>query len=287
MMQPRMMNAAFELQWHALDPERRLGLPGSRFTRVNPWLSALLGTLVAILFYVALLAAPDSTAAIMFTQRGWTPYAIVLLTAWSGVILWFKWRKLQVQRRALAIQVIPADPSFVISPFNVQDVIGSVHQLVDEPRQFSLFHRILIALGNLRNLGRVSDVDDILRSQAETDESMMDTSYALVRGFVWAIPVLGFIGTVSGLSQSIGGFGGVLSSAQEVSEITQALQGVTAGLSTAFETTLEALVAALVIQLLATLLRKGEEEFLDDCADYCQQHIVNRLRVNVYEAVAE
>ena len=41
----------------------------------------------------------------------------------------------------------------------------------------------------------------------------METSYSVINAFVWAIPVLGFIGTVLGLSQAIGQFGGVLQGA--------------------------------------------------------------------------
>ena len=54
---------------------------------------------------------------------------------------------------------------------------------------------------------------------------------------------------------------------------------MTAGLATAFETTLEALVAALFIQLGITVLRKGEEEFLDDAMDYGLRYVVGRLRI--------
>lgn len=136
-------------------------------------------------------------------------------------------------------------------------------------------------------LGRVSDVDDILRTQGEQDESSMETSYSLIQSFVWAIPVLGFIGTVLGLSDSISAFSGVLSAAEEVSQISSALRGVTAGLATAFETTLVALVAALVIQLLLTMLKKAEEEFLDDCSEYCLRDVVGRLRILPFDTEIE
>lgn len=94
---------------------------------------------------------------------------------------------------------------------------------------------------------------------------------------------MGFIGTVLGLSAAIGGFGDVLGEAEDLSAITSSLTVVTGGLATAFETTLEALVAALAIQMLFTLLHKGEEEFLDECSDYCHRHIVNRLRLLPFE----
>ena len=158
-------------------------------------------------------------------------------------------------------------------------MLGQVYATVDDPRHFILFNRIVVALSNLRNLGRVTDVDTILRSQAEQDESAVETSYSLVQGFVWAIPVLGFIGTVLGLSEAIGQFSGVLGAGSDVEQISGALKGVTAGLATAFETTLQALVAALVLQLMITSLRKAEEEFLDEAMDYCLRFVVGRLRI--------
>ena len=111
----------------------------------------------------------------------------------------------------------------------------------------------------------------------------METSYALVQGFVWAIPVLGFIGTVLGLSMAIGSFTAVLGTGQDVSAITGALGNVTAGLATAFDTTLVALVAALVIQLLMVMTKKSEEEFLDEAMEHGIRNVVGRLRLESSE----
>ena len=116
-----------------------------------------------------------------------------------------------------------------------------------------------------------------------TKNPLSKQAIRLLRGFIWAIPILGFIGTVMGLSQAIGGFGSVLGNTDNMAEITAALQVVTAGLSIAFETTLIALVAALILQMLMTFLKKAEEEFLDACTDYCLRHVVSRLRIMPYE----
>lgn len=145
----------------------------------------------------------------------------------------------------------------------------------------------MLAISNLKNLGRVSDVDDILRSLAERDEAAHQTSFGMLNGFLWAIPVLGFIGTVLGLSQSMGNFGSMLESDQEVSALIASLREITGGLSTAFETTLLALVVALVIQLWQTQQKMREEEFLDECAQYGLREIVGRIRILPYEQQRE
>ena len=267
------------LDWSRRDIEQRFGFPGGRFTRTNNIFTGIIAILLTIAFYAALIPLQGSWFGDMWTKRGPTPYAIAFFSCWSVAILFVKWRKLRFQRRTLQYHVMPDDPAYVLSSATVEPVLARVYATVDDPRNFILFNRIVVALSNLRNLGRVTDVDEILRSQAAQDESTVETSYAMLSGFVWAIPVLGFIGTVLGLSEAIGQFSGVLGAASDVDQISGALKGVTAGLATAFETTLEALVAALFIQLAITALRKNEEEFLDEAMDYGLRYVVGRLRI--------
>lgn len=271
------------LSWVRQDIEQRFGFRGGRFTRVNSWFSLLLGFAATVLFYVVLSLFPSLWLAQSFTKRGPTPYFIAFFSFWSLAILVIKWRKLELQRQVLRYDVVPEAPDFVLSAATADQVSDGMHAVADDTRHFVLFNRIMIALSNLKNLGRVTDVDEILRSQGEADESAMETSYSLIRGFIWAIPVLGFIGTVLGLSEAIGGFSSVLESTTDVANLVDALKIVTGGLATAFETTLQALVAALAIQLLLTVLKRGEEEFLDACSDYCLRRIVNRLRLMPYQ----
>lgn len=266
------------LHWEAKDIERRLGIRAAKYTGTNTLLTLVIGVLLAIAFYVSLVPFTGYHFGQMFYERGVVPYAIVFLTAWSLAILLVKWLKLRVQRDALEVKIIPEGPDFVLTPLTADDILKRIYVIADNPKRFVLLNRITRALSNLRNIGRVSDVDDILRSQAENDENYVESTYTLVRGFIWAIPVLGFIGTVIGLSYAIGGFGAVLTSASEIGELRNALQGVTGGLAVAFETTLIGLVAAVFIQLLLTALRRQEEAFLDECMDYCHSHIVTRLR---------
>lgn len=273
--------AAPLLDWGRNDIEQRLLFPGGRFTKVNGLLSGILAAVLTASFY-GFLCTPSLRGTIIdaiFTQRGPTQYATAFLFFWCLVILAFKWLKLGFQKKALNLKVIPDEVGFVLSTATVDRVLHRIHESVDDPRNFVLFNRLVVALSNLRNLGHVGDVDDILRSQAAQDEAAIDTSYALLQGFVWAIPVLGFIGTVLGLSEAIGQFSNVLGASQDVTQISAALKGVTAGLATAFDTTLVALVAALIVQLLMTIMRKNEEEFLDAAMEYGLKNVVGRLRI--------
>ncbi|MEZ6121553.1 MAG: MotA/TolQ/ExbB proton channel family protein [Planctomycetaceae bacterium] len=268
-----------ELSWARSDIEQLLMFRGSRFTRVNTLLSFLMAVVLTLAFHGVALAARGTLLNAKFIGQGLIPPSIVFLSSWCLAILFLKWRKLALQKRSVKLQVIPDHADFVLSPSNVDRVFDRMLELVDDPRQFMLFNRISVALSNLRNIGRVSDVDEILRSQAENDEAVSESSYVLLNGFLWAIPILGFIGTVLGLSVAIGEFGSVMSSSGSTDALLPALRNVTGGLGIAFDTTLEALVAALLIQMLVTFLRKSEQEFLDDCSEYCTRNIVNKLKL--------
>jgi biopolymer transport protein ExbB/TolQ len=273
------------LSWSRQDIEQRLFFTGGKHTRVNALLTFLLALAATVAFYAILLPFDGTYYADMFTKRSWVQYATVLLSFWSLMILCIKHSKIAFQRRALQYAVAPREADFVLSAANVDTVVDRIYQVVDDPRNFVLYNRIVVALANLRNLGRVGDVGEILKSQAESDEASSETSYALVSGFVWAIPVLGFIGTVLGLSDAIASFGAVLEQSEDMSQIKDSLRNVTSGLSTAFETTLVALVAALAIQLMLTFLKKSEQEFLDACTEYSTNQVVNHLRILPFERV--
>lgn len=279
-----MVSQSHHLSWTKKDIEQRLGFKGGRFTKVNTTLTFILGLFLAVAIYSPItFMFPESAVGHMFLERGFTPYAMTFLFCWSLIIVFVKSRKLKFQRQTTLIQVIPPELDFVLSVTTVDQVIDNIVLAVDDAKKFVLFNRVFTALSNLRNLGNISDVDEMLRSQADLDESSMETSYALIRGFIWAIPVLGFIGTVMGLSVAIGGFGDVLSKTSDPSALADSLKGVTGGLSTAFETTLLALIFALFLQLMTTFLHKNEEEFLDECSEYCQKNIVGKLRIMPFE----
>ena len=269
-----------QLSFSKSDIEKKILFPAGSFTSPGPLLAPLLAVVLAIIFFFILSMFPSSRFNSMLTQRGVVPYCIVFLTCWSLMILLIKYTKLNLQKKALSLHILPTDdPGFILTPTSAERVLEKLYKSVDDPKHFLLTRRIYVALANLRNMGNISDVDKVLGTQADNDDATVDTSYTILRGFVWAIPVLGFIGTVLGLSVALGSFGDVLSNAGEMSELKTALQSVTGGLSTAFETTLEGLVSALCIQMLMTGMQRKEEQFLDACRDYCQRNIVGRLRL--------
>jgi biopolymer transport protein ExbB/TolQ len=275
--------------WSKMDLEKRLGFRAGRFTSVNPVLSILVATFLTgafygLLFILSTQAKSDlaETLTLPFLRAGNLPTVVpvVFIFFLSLVMLFIKGRKVVLQEKAFEWAVVPAQPDFVLVEASAQAVLDRIHAVIDQPKQFILLNRIERALSNLRHLGQVSEVSSVLRGQAEDDENAVASSFTLLQGLVWAMPVLGFIGTVQGLSSAVGGFGKVLQTAGDLTSIKGALTNVSSGLATAFETTLVALVASLIIQLCITLRQRQELGLLDECSEYCQGNVISKLRMD-------
>jgi len=267
------------------DIECMIGFPSGRYTVASAplWLGvAAVMTILVALFLV--IVAPDGYLLLMM-NRCWTNWAVVFFSWWCLGILLAKWIKTSIQLRALrAVDIVPRRGDFILSPGTSGDVLRRIKAVAERPKDFLLFRRIDMALSNLGNIGEVRDVGAVLESQADSDGSSVDSSYTVIRSLIWTIPILGFIGTVVGLSQAIGSFTDVLTqTGSDAGSIKSKLGPVVGGLATAFETTLVALVAAVIIQLLSTWVYKREEALLDGITDFTTENVLSRLKLTDWQ----
>ena len=294
--------AIVSLSWRDQDIENRWGLfKGGRFTNVNKIFSFVLALAASALFLWLMSMLDRSQLSFrrlgtIFVRPG-NLYATGPATVcffWGVMVALLKIPKLNLQRKALDLAAVPQNRDFVLNEATAKTVLERMHRLVDDTGNFILLNRIDRALSNLHNIGGVGDVSAILKAQADHDENVVASSYAMIHAMIWSIPVLGFIGTVLGLSMAINRFTsvisvsqGAISAAEEMNRMKDHLKAVTAGLSTAFETTLVGLGFALILHLLADLVQQRETQFLDECDDYCQAHVVSKLRTRSKEGNAQ
>ncbi len=276
--------AAPALRHARIDPESRFGLPSGRATTPSGATVFLLSVAACGGVYGAasfLRGEPWGAMAWEYlTGFGRIPIPIAFLSCWCLAFLVVKSLKIRAQRTAMRLAFVPDDPAFVLNSTTADAVIDAIDGSVDDPMRFVYLARCRAVLRMMRNFGRVSDVDELLASRGDQDESSMDSGYTVLRGFIWAIPVLGFIGTVIGLTQAMGRFGAALKSAgSDVGEITAKLTDVLGGLDTAFVTTAEALIAVIVIYLFQTFVRRADEALYDDVRVACSNAIVARVRI--------
>ena len=110
-----------------------------------------------------------------------------------------------------------------------------------------------------------SDIDETFGIK---EREQMRGSFTLSRFMVWAIPILGFIGTVWGISNGIAHFSDAMTSTSSVTDVSAMLKEnlplVTNSLATAFDTTLLALLLSIPLMMFMLSLEKSEEAYLID-----------------------
>jgi biopolymer transport protein ExbB/TolQ len=121
------------------------------------------------------------------------------------------------------------------------------------------------------------EVASMMNMQSEIDAGKISGSYTLVKVFLWAIPIMGFIGTVLGISTAIAGLAGGMSGTVEMTALMDQLTTVTVGLGVAFDTTLVALCMSIVLSFPVNALQKAEEDLLAEVDRYCLENLLKRL----------
>jgi biopolymer transport protein ExbB/TolQ len=112
-------------------------------------------------------------------------------------------------------------------------------------------------------------LDDHVRVSADNDAMALDSSYSFIRFMIWAIPILGFLGTVLGITEAIAGV--------SPEQLENELSAVTGGLATAFDTTGLALMLTMVIMFLTFLVERLEQRVLQEVDGYIDEHLFHRF----------
>jgi DNA-directed RNA polymerase subunit RPC12/RpoP len=239
--------------------------------------SIALGVAMAAGFYVLVLPFGGTHFGALFLRRGWVPFVEVILMGWAVGILVLKWRKLRHQRAAMLLDVLPSGLGEEIAEGNVDRFIDHVKRIPPHLRDSIMVNRIRRALEHFRVRRSNPEVASMLAAQSEIDASAVHSSYTMIRVLIWSIPILGFIGTVLGISDAVAGFSESLDQAQDIEVLKASLNDVTAGLAVAFDTTLVALCMSVLASFPAHSIQKSEEDLLNWVDEYCGENLLKRL----------
>ena len=233
---------------------------------------AAIGVLVMLPFSLAGLYIGD-----LFWARGWVPFVLVFFLGWSVAILFLKSKKIKRQKESMLFDLLPNELSDEINADSLNKFVQHIYELPVEPGESFLINRVMRGLEHFGVRMSNPEVAEILSSQSEIDANAVQSSYTLLHTFIWAIPILGFIGTVMGISAAVGGFSGGMEGAEDISVLKESLNSVTGGLAMAFDTTLVALVMSMLVMFPASSMQKAEEDLLNSVDEYCNENLLKRL----------
>ena len=138
------------------------------------------------------------------------------------------------------------------------NLIAQLDSLPPRARQSFLAKRLYNALEFVRRKGTTIGLDGELKYLSEMDEIRQHHSYSLSRIIIWTTPMLGFLGTVIGITQALGD----LNPQELATNVQTAMQGLLAGLYVAFDTTTLALGLSITLMLVQFMLDRVETELI-------------------------
>ncbi|HZT80772.1 MAG TPA: MotA/TolQ/ExbB proton channel family protein [Gemmataceae bacterium] len=189
--------------------------------------------------------------------------------AWAAFILLGRYLEVRRQRRAFGLGLLPTDAGARILPEDARPLQRKVDQLASRGGPYILANMVRLALGKYAVSRSSHEVSETVRTQAEVDQGRLVASMATVHYLAWAIPTIGFLGTVLGMAGGLAQAGKI--DDEHFSEL------VAGQLSNAFDCTLVALVLSLGVMFLLHAVQREEEALVIDCQQYCLEHLVNRL----------
>jgi hypothetical protein len=194
---------------------------------------------------------------------------------WAAFILLSRYLEVCRQRRAFDLHLLPTDAGVCILPEDARLLKREVEQRSAAGGPYLLVGMIRLALGKYALSRSARDVSETVRTQADVDLGRMVSSMATVHYLAWAIPAIGFLGTVRGLASSL--------TRNEALSLDAFMGEVTHYLNFAFDCTFVALALSLVVMYLLHAVQRDEEALVLDCQQYCLEHLISRL----YEVVPE
>jgi len=193
-----------------------------------------------------------------------------ILLFWSLALMFDKTRDVVRQRRQLGRNLVPLSPGESILPEDARDYARALEAL-QPPQREGLYARALhTALQRFRATQNLQDVSESVDAVCRAEHERMDSELGMVRYMAWAIPSIGFIGTVRGI-------GSALSMAHQAVEGD--ITGVTASLGTAFNSTLIALLLSIVLMFVLYQLQQFQERLVLDTQAACDENLLQYLRV--------
>ena len=194
-----------------------------------------------------------------------------ILMLWAMAIMGYKARRSVRERSLLQQKLIQVDEGTRVLPEDARQLVRPIQALPAEQQEYLLPRMLTAALHRFTSTRNIQGVSDISNEICEKESDRLDSELSMVRYIAWAIPSIGFIGTVRGIGEALG---------QADKAVQGDIAGVTASLGVAFNSTLIALVISIVVMFLVHQLQLLQERLVLDAHGYVDSKLLRHLKTD-------
>jgi len=197
--------------------------------------------------------------------------ACFVLALWALAIIGYKTRTARRESRMLEMPLISVSEGTRVLPGDVGQMVRPLQSLPEQQRAYLLPRALNTALSRFQGTSSVQSATDNAYAVCEAESSRLDSELSMVRYITWAIPSIGFIGTVRGIGSALG---------KAHQAMAGDIAGVTASLGVAFNSTFVALMLSMVVMFFLHQLQLMQERLVLDSYAYCEDRLLRFLKAD-------
>jgi biopolymer transport protein ExbB/TolQ len=203
-------------------------------------------------------------------MKDWEQESCVILMIWAIAMVVLKNNTTRREQDILDGDPVRIPEGMRILPEDTREYVRQLESLPAEQQQSLIVRAGKAALSRFGATRNVQDVSEAGHAVCAAEAERLDSELSMLRYIAWAIPAIGFIGTVRGIGNAL---------AEAHKAVTGDISGVTEGLGVAFNSTLVALLLSLVLMFLLHQLQLAQERLVLDAETYLDNRVLRSLQV--------
>ena len=211
---------------------------------------------------------PERYAVVIF--KDYEQEVCVIFALWAFTIMGYKALGVRRSRALLSTDLLRMPEGMKILPEDTRDYARQVENLPALQRGELMPRALLTALHRFGSTRNIQDVSSAIHGVCELEFDRLDAELSMVRYVAWAIPAIGFVGTVRGIGEAL---------QQAHKAVEGDVSGVVAGLGTSFNSTLVALALSILVMFMLHQIQLRQERVVLDTEDYLDQNVVRQMLV--------
>jgi len=189
---------------------------------------------------------------------------------WALLILGYKAILVRRERKLLELELIHVPEGIKVLPEDAKDYSRQLEAVPPEHKGALVVRALQRTLDRFSSTRSIRDSAETSKAVCDSEADRLDSGLAMIRYIAWAIPAIGFIGTVRHIGDAL---------LQAHKAVTGDISGVTSGLGIAFNATFVALLLTLILMFFLHQLQQSQEQFVHDTDHWIDQHLIRHMQV--------
>lgn len=197
--------------------------------------------------------------------------ACFVLMFWALSIMGYKAWGASRENALLNLDLVPVSDGVRILPEDSREYARPLQALPESQRRLLLPRALLGALARFGATRNVQDASSSTHTLVTSEAERLESELSMIRYIAWAIPSIGFIGTVRGIGAALG---------LAHRAVDGDISGVTQSLGTAFNSTFIALLISIFLMFLVHQLQLLQERLAFDAENYVDQRLIRHMHAD-------